>query len=70
MKRPLEIDDPSFTSKRPKMVECSSLTSKHKGQASKHINLCCNMSEQYAKERDKLVSLSIICIYTLRKILT
>ena len=65
MKRPLEIDNPSFTSKRPKRVEySSSLTSKHKGQASKRIYLCCNMSEQYAKERDKLVLLSNMHLYT------
>ena len=61
MKRPIVIDDPSFTSKRPKVIEwTSSLTSIPKGQTSKHINLCCNMSEQYAKEREKLVSISIM----------
>ena len=65
MKRPIEIDDSSFTSKRPKVIEqTSSLTSIHKGQTSKHLNLCHSMSEQHAKERNKLVSIQS-CDYIL-----
>ena len=65
MKRPIEIDDSLFTSKRPKVIEWSpSLTSTHKGKASKHLNLCHSMSEQYAKERNKLVSIQS-CDYIL-----
>ena len=64
MKRPIEIEDPSFTTKRPKVIEWTfSLTSIPKGKASKHINLCYNMSEQHAKEWDNSFNINYATIF-------